>query len=457
MKSQTPYSLFSNADILRLIIPLLIEQLLFSLVGTADTFMVASLGEASISAVSLVDMLNNCIANIFFALATGGAVVASQAIGAKHILRARESAKQLLMVVFVVGMVVMLACETFLGGIIHLLYGDLAPDVHAATMTYSRITLLSLPSIAVYSGCSALFRSMNRAKTTMVISFASNLINIIGNAILIFGCRMGVAGAAWATLFSRVVAMGIIAYMITDQTQQIFVNIKKGYRFSGKQVKNILGIGIPGGIENGVFQFGRVIVLGLIASYGTREIAANAVANTIDYFGCIPGSAFSLAVVTVIGQAVGVGDSNQVKFYVWKMMKWAYSAHIIWNVLLFCATPALLNCFSEIDVETRKLALVLIIIHNGIGLVGWPLSFVFPNILRSVNDVRWPMFISIGSMVLVRVGISYAIAGPLHSGVVAVWIAMICDWIVRIAGFLLRYRSGIWITLSHCKPKTAKS
>ena len=199
------YTLFSNRDIFRLIIPLFFEQLLFILVGSADTLMVAGLGEASISAVSLVDMFNNCINSVIFALATGGAVVASQYLGAGNLVRARESAKQLIAVVLCSGLTVLLFGELFLNDIIRIFYRNLAEDVHTAVLSYFRITLLAIPLVAVYGGCAALFRVMNRTKTTMYLSLISNIVNVIGNALLIYHFRMGVAGAAYATLFARII------------------------------------------------------------------------------------------------------------------------------------------------------------------------------------------------------------------------------------------------------------
>ena len=445
------YTLFSNRDIYKLIIPLFFEQLLFILVGSADTLMVAGLGESSISAVSLVNMFNNCICSIIFALSTGGAVVVSQYLGAHNFTRANESAKQLLFVVLAIGLLFFVAGELFLNEIVKTFYGNLAPDVHKNVLSYFRIILITVPFVSVYSGCSALFRAMNKAKCTMYISMVSNIVNVIGNALFIYFFCMGVAGAALATLIARVLSMGIILLLINNKSRTVFVDFKKGYRISWQLVKKILLIGIPGGIENGVFQFGRVLVLGLIATYGTREIAANAIANTLDIFGCLFGNVFSLAVVTVVGRAVGAKDEGQIRYYVVKMMKWAYSAHILWNIVVIAFTPLILLCFTKIDVETRKLAWYLILIHNGIGMALWPTSFIFPNILRSMNDVKVIMCISVGSMLLVRVGCSYLIADLIHSGVLAVWIAMVFDWIVRSSGFYLRYKSGAWLKLSKIK------
>ena len=447
------FTLFSNQDILKLVIPLFFEHLLFILVGSADTLMVAGLGEASISAVSLVNMFNNCIFSIVFALATGGSVVVSQYLGARSFVRANESAKQLLIVTTIIGTLLMAAGELFLNEIVQLFYGNLAPDVHAGVVSYFRIILMTIPAVALYSGCSALFRAMNRTRVTMYISSIGNVVNVIGNALLIYVVKMGVAGAALATLISRIVSVTIILFLITDRNAMVFVDFKKGFRLSWMLVKKILRIAIPSGIENGVFQFGRVLVLGLIATYGTREIAANAVANTLDIFGCLCGSVFSIAVVPVIGRAVGAGDEEQIRYYVKKMMKWAYSAHALWSFMILSLTPLFLKCFSKIDVETRQLAFYLILIHNGLGMIMWPVSFVFPNILRSMNDVRVTMSISVVSMLVVRVGCSYLIAGWINSGVLAVWIAMFFDWIVRSSGFLLRYRSGAWLSKVRLKNK----
>jgi putative MATE family efflux protein len=449
------YTLFTDRDILRLVIPLFFEQLLFILVGSADTLMVAGLGEASISAVSLVNMFNNCISSIIFALSTGGAVVVSQFLGARNFTRANESAKQLIAIVLAAGLLLFAVGELFLEEIVQLIYGKLAPDVYKDVLSYFRIILITIPFVSVYGGCAALFRAMNRTKETMYISFISNVVNITGNALLIYWLCMGVSGAALATLIARIVAVVIILVLIMKKSGMISLDFRKGFRVSWNLVKKILYIGIPGGIENGVFQFGRVLVLGLIATYGTREIAANAVANTLDIFGCLCGNVFSLAVVTVIGRAVGAGDEGQVRFYVGKMMKWAYTAHISWNIIVLAFTPLMLLCFNKIDVETRQLAWYLILIHNGIGMLMWPISFVFPNVLRSMNDVKVTMCISVCSMLLVRVGSSYLIAGWINSGVLAVWIAMVFDWIVRSSGFYLRYKSGAWCSLMRMKKSKA--
>ena len=442
------FTLFSNLDLRRLIVPLLIEQTLFMTVGTADTIMVASLGEVSVSAVSLVNMFNGFIANILFALSTGGAVVASQSLGAGNQKRACASAKQLLALSFCITLCLLAICQLFHRQLLHVIYGELEADVLKDAITYFRITTCGYPLISMYGCCAALCRSMNRSKVTMYISTMSNCINITGNALLIYGFKMGVAGAAYATFFSRICQVCVILVVLTDKSQPIYLDFREKFRFSLDMAKRILFIGIPSGIEHGVFQLGRLLVVGLIAKYGTKEIAANAVANTVDYFGCIVGNSFGLAMITVIGQSVGAGIKAQVEYYVKKMMKWCYTFHVAWIAFLLCMLPLFLKLFHKVTPETLDLAFILILIHNGLGLFLWPVAFVFPNVLRAANDVRYTMVLSISSMFIVRIGLSYVMAPMFQSGVIAVWLAMIMDWVVRIIGFVWRYRSDAWVPKS---------
>lgn len=435
--------LFSDRDLWRLIIPLAIEQVLLCTVGAVDTMMVSSLGEECVSGVSLVDMVNNFIIHIFSAIATGGAVVASQYLGAKQEQTARDSAKQLIKTTAAVAIVCMIITETFQRFIIRGLFGELSDGVMASSMTYFRITALSFPIIAVHASCSALFRSMNKTNITLLSSLISNIVNVAGNALLIYVVKWGVAGAAIATVFARFCAMVMLLKLLTNKNNTIYITLRNWGHANWILVRKILAIGIPSGIENGVFQFGRLVVVGIIAGFGTTQIAANAVANNIDYFGCVVGSAFSLASITVIGQAVGFGDEEQIRYYVNKIMTMAYKAHIIWNIILFILTPFLLG-FYELSEETTRLAVWLIIIHNGFGMLLWPMSFVFPNVLRAMNDVRFTMFASIGSMIVWRLGFSYILGKTLAWGALGVWTAMVIDWCCRIICFTWRYKSNRW-------------
>ena len=442
--------LFTDKDLWRLVVPLALEQMLFCLVGSVDTMMISSLGEASVSGVSLVDMMNNFLINIFAAVSTGGAVVASQFLGAKDQKSARDSATQLIITTFLIATVIMILTELFKRQVIGFLFGSIDDDVMAASMAYCRVTALAFPMIAVNCCCAALMRSMSKTNLTLVSSAMSNVVNVIGNYLLIYVFRYGVVGAATATLCARFASMMFLLHFLANGRNPIYITRHGWMRLNGRLVHKILYIGIPSGIENGVFQFGRLVVVGVIAKFGTSQMTANAVANNLDYFGCMVGSAFCLACITVIGQSVGTGSEEQVRFYVRKIMTMAYKAHFVWNVLLFIVTPFWLNYYHT-SLETRQMAFWLVMIHNGFGLILWPLAFVFPNVLRAANDVKFTMVASIGSMVIWRICFSHVLGIGLGWGAYGVWTAMIIDWICRIICFTVRYHRGKWVELANLR------
>lgn len=444
MSPQEPQRIFSNLYLTRLIVPLIIEQLLSCMVGMVDTMMISSLGEAAISGVSLVDMFSILIINLFSALATGGAVVASQHLGAKRPREAQSSTKQLLLVVFAVSLLVMVVAQAFNRQLIQLCFGSIDADVMTASQTYFRITALAFPGIALFNGCAALFRAMGNSKLSMFGSLLCNVLNIAGNALLIYGLDMGVAGAAWATTFSRYAAMLLMLYLLSDRRQALFISWRDGFRPHWATIRKILSIGIPNGIENSFFQLGRVLVLRVITLFGTTQIAAVAVAGNLGFMSCITGGGFCLAMITVAGQCVGNGNVEQLYHYVRKMMRMAYIVHLLWGILVLAAVPMVLK-FYALSPETMRLALILVLIHNIFSLFMWPAAFVFPNALRAANDVTYTMAASVCSMLIMRIGFSYFLGYGLGWGAIGVWIAMLLDWVCRISCFYYRYRSGAWL------------
>lgn len=443
MTEKVDSPLFTDVQLKKLIVPMIIEQTLLITVGMIDTVMISAVGEAQVSGVSLVDMINNLIICIFAALATGGTVVVSQFIGARKPGEARRAAAQLLVLTGLIAVVVMGACLALNGSIISLFFGKIEPNVRTACETYFGITALSFPFLAVYNCCAALFRAIGNSKVSMYASLFSNVLNAIGNAILIYGCDLGVAGAAAATTFSRFAAMVLMMVLLTNKTHEVYIDFRAKFRFDWAMIRKILFIGVPSSVENSIFELGRILVVGIISGFGTAQIAANAVANTMDSMGVIIGKAMGLAILTVVGQCVGTGDYNVVKFYIKKCMKLTYLLHIAWNALLFATLPLTIRLF-HLSPETQKLALLLIVIHNGCGMVIWPMSFAFPNALRAANDARFTMAVSMTSMIVCRIGMSLVLADYFAMGAVGVWIAMVIDWIARSTCFWLRYRSGKW-------------
>lgn len=438
--------LFTQKELLRLVVPLLVEQLLAVTVGMADTMMVSRCGEAAISGVSLVDMINQLIIVLFAALATGGAVVVSQYLGAKEQRNADDSAGQLVLLSGVLGFGVGALCFLLAEPMIRLCYGSIEPDVLEAGVRYLKITALSYPFLALYNAGAALFRSMGNSKISMQISILMNVINVVGNAICIFGLGMGVEGVAWPSVLSRVTAAVLILAKCYQKGNELAV--PRTTRLDGKIAKRILSIGIPSAFENSLFQAGRILVVSMISTFGTVQIAANAVANNLDGMGCIPGQAIGLAMITVVGRCVGAGDNKQASYYTRKLVLWAYLAMGVFNGSILIFLKPLVGIY-ELSGETMQLAILLVRIHAGCGLFLWPLSFVLPNALRAANDVRFTMVVAILSMAVWRLGFSYLLCIRLGWGAVGVWIAMVIDWVCRVICFVTRFCSGVWKTKYH--------
>lgn len=438
--------LFTNKQLVRLIIPLVIEQALAVLVGMCDGVMVSSVGEAAISGVSLVDMINNVVLTLFAALATGGAVVTSQFLGARQRENARKSVGQLVLMSGSFGLAAAAVCFGFAGAMMGLFFGKIEPGVRDAGVLYLRITALSFPFIALYNAGAAMFRSVGNSRVSMKVSVLMNVINVGGNALCIYGLHMGVAGVAIPTLVSRMVAAMCILYLAGRPGQELRLELRDVFRVRSRMMGHILHIGIPSAFENSIFQLGRVVVVSMIALFPTYQTSANAVANNLDGLGILIGQAIGLAMVTVVGQCIGAGDTDQAVKYMKKLMLWCCIAQGASNVLLIAFLPQLVGLYGSLSPEARELSGLLVLIHAGCAIVLWPAAFVLPNALRSANDVRFTMLVSIGSMAFFRVFASWILCVQLGLGALGVWIAMVADWICRVSFFLGRTISGKWKT-----------
>ena len=436
--------MFSKQALRRLIIPLIIEQFLSVMVGMADIMMVSAAGETAVSSVALVDLINVLIINVFSALATGGAVVCAQSIGAQELDRANRAANQLMYIVTAAALVIMALVLLLHRWLLGLLFGQVEPAVMEGAVTYFVISAWSYPFIALYNGCAALLRAMGNSRASMYVSALMNVLNVIGNAVLVYGFHMGVAGVALPSLFSRAVAAAVMLALLHSGRGLVRIHGLLRFRFEPPTMAKILRIGIPNGLENSFFQLGRVVLVSLISTFGTAQTAANAVANNIDNFGVIPGQALGLALITVVGQCVGAQEWEQVRFYTKKLVKFTYLCTWGLNAVLLLGLPLILSLYS-LTPETHWYAAVLIWIHNGCAMLFWPLAFTMPDALRAADDVRVPMAVSIVSMVTVRVGGSYLLGLHFGLGAIGVWIAMVGDWIVRVICFVLRARKKLWL------------
>lgn len=429
--------------LLSLIVPLVIEQLLSVLVGMADSIMIASVGEAAVSGVSLVDQIMVLLINMFAALATGGVVVAGQYLGQKKQEQACRSATQLVWFITICAIVITLMVYAGKCVILHGIFGKIKPDVMHHANIYLLIVTASIPFMALYNGGAAIFRAMGNSRIPMQVSIIMNIINIGGNAILIYGFHRGTEGVAIPTLVSRMAAAVIIITLLCNQELTLHIEKTFRYRVDWNLVKKILSIGVPNGLENSMFQLGKILVLSLISTFGTYAIAANAVSNAIALFQILPGMAISFAVTTVISRCVGAGDYEQVKYYNKKLLIITYVSMAATVGFIFLILPFILRAYnlSDLTAETTR---QIIHFHGISAVLIWPLAFTLPGTFRASGDAKTCMIISITSMWIFRIAFSYILGKYLGMGVFGVWVAMVIDWVFRTICFIIRYFRGNW-------------
>ena len=435
--------LYTNRDLKKLIIPLVFEQLLTILVGMIDVVMIAVVGEAAVSGVSLVDTVNILIINVTAALATGGAVVAGHFLGQKDPENASRSAWQLLLFATLLSLIITVFLLCFHKPLLSLMFGKVEKEVMDSAVTYLIITAISICPLAIYNSCAALFRAMNDSGTTMMIAIIMNLINLLGNAVLIYGAKIGVAGAAIATTLSRIVAAVIIMILMFRPKKTINFCGQITIRLNFGLIKKILYIGIPNGLENSLFQLGKILLLSLISTLGTYAIAANAVCNTLASFNVLPGQAINLALLSVASLCVGAGDYEQTRYYTKKLMRIATLFTAMLSIVIVLFAPMIMKMY-QLSPKTTELAVSVIRWHAVMAVFLWMPSFTLPNTLRAAGDVVWTMIIAIASMWIFRIGCAYLIARYTNLGLLGVWMAMTVDWLFRAICYEVRYHGHKW-------------
>ena len=435
--------LFTRKELIRLIWPLIIEQALAITVGLADSMMVASVGEEAVSGVSLVDMISTLLINVFAALATGGAVVTSQFIGARDLRRARHSTDQLVLVTAALSLVITGLVLGFRTPLLRRLFGRVEQGVMDNCLTYIMITAPSYPFIALYNSAAAVFRAQGNSKLSMKVSLLMNGINLGGNAILIYLVGMGVAGVAIPTLVSRMVAAVVMLVLLRRKNNPIHLSPLRKVRPELPLIRRILAIGIPNAVENGMFQFGRIIVVGLISGFGTAQITANAMSNNISALQILMGQAMSLAIVTVVGRCVGAQDLRQARGYALKLVGVGEILVAIPSVLVYLLLPVFIRLYGASEATAGYIRQIITLTSIGTPLF-WALSFILPGALRAANDVRYTSIVAVFSMWVFRVGFSYVLGIRMNWGVLGVWTAMVLDWVVRVLFYAPRFLSGGW-------------
>ena len=437
--------MFSNKDLRNLILPLFFEQLLMALVGIADVFVIGFVGEAAVSGVSLVNSFNTIFLNLFTALASGGAVVISQYIGRGEHKQAGAAASQLVTASVLLSAVITIFVLATNEHLMRLMFGRVDADVMEACVTYLRISAYSYPALAIYNAGAALYRSFGKTKTTMNLSLAANVINVVGNCIGVFGLHAGVVGVAVPSLISRVFSAVVITYLCFSDKNPVRYWKEWLFRIDGGLQKTILRIAVPNGVESGIFQLVKVALSSVVALFGTYQIAANGVAQTFWSLAALVCVAMGPVFITVIGQCMGAGDTKQAEYYFKKLMKISVGFAILWNALIFAATPIVMQ-FYALENETKHLIVILVLIHNIFNAVAFPFADPLGKGLRATGDVKFTMNISLFTTIGVRLIFSLLFGIVLNLGVIGIALAMCLDWSVRGILFWIRFRKGKWKT-----------
>nr|WP_296881286.1 MATE family efflux transporter [uncultured Methanobrevibacter sp.] len=435
--------IYSNRALLALFIPLLIEYALEFFVGLADSIMVASLGEAAISGVSLVDFLVQLLIFSFSALATGGAVVAGQYLGDKQIENAQNSATQLVWFSTILSTVLMILVIILRQFLIGILFGQIDAEVWHNADVYLYIVALSIPFLAIYNVGAAIFRTTNNTRLPMRILLICDVLNVIGNAICIYYLGWDVKGVAIPTVISRFLAAILIMHFAVDENYKLHIKKTFKHKFDFYILRKVLNVGIPYGVENGLFQLGRVLVLSIVSTFGTMAIAANSVGYAIGIFSVLPGFAINLGLTAIISNCVGANDYEQARYYNKKCLIIVIISHIVINLIIFAGLPLILGIYN-LSAQTAAMATEMIIWHGIFAIIIWPFSFTIPATFRGAGDSKSVMYISLIVMFACRIGLSYVIAEWMGIGVFGTWIAMFIDWYVRAGIYIYRYFSNKW-------------
>ena len=436
--------LFSNRALLLLILPIIAEQFLNALMGMADSMMVSNVGAAALSGVSLVDSVNNLVIQAFSALATGAVIICSTYIGQKDLVKARASASQVVLVSALLSGAVTLVCLVFRTEILRLVFGQIEEDVMAAASVYFTLTILSYPGIALSAAGSALFRAQSETRLPLNISILSNLLNIAGNAFLIFVLHMGVYGAALATFASRTFSAVVLLLLLRRKDRMLYVRDYIRIRPNRSMIGKILSMGIPNGIENSMFQFGKLAIQSSVAILGTTAIAAQAMTNIFENVNGVAGIGVGIGLMTVTGQCLGAGRKKEAVYYVKKLVGWSYIA-ILSSCLLTYAIGGPVTKLAGMEAESAKLCLYMLGWITIVKPIFWPLSFTIPYGLRAAGDVRFSMLVSTATMWLCRVTLATFLIRVAGMGAMGVWVGMFADWAIRAVIFSVRYARGRWI------------
>ena len=436
--------MFSNRMICALLVPVVLEQLLNSIMGTADTMMVSNVGSAAISAVSLVDSINILVIQAFSALAAGGAIVCAQYIGQQNHKKANESARQVLFIITAISVAVSLLCLVFQRPLLRLIFGSVEAEVMRNSRIYFFFTALSFPFIAAYDAAASIFRAQDNTRGPMLISMISNVMNIVGNAIMIWGFHLGVEGAALSTLVSRIFCAVVVLLQLRRDRQPIVVRDYYKIRPDWWMIRRILGLGIPSGVENSMFQLGKLAIQSTVSTLGTVPIAAQAMTNILENLNGIAAIGVGVGLMTIVGQCLGAGRKDEAIYYIRKLC-------VIAEVILICSCLLVfllvrpITILGGMEAESAKMCIHMISWITVVKPLVWTMAFIPGYGLRAAGDVKFSMITSCVTMWSCRFCLCVLLIRVFGFGPMGVWIGMFADWTLRGIIFSLRFHSRKWL------------
>jgi putative MATE family efflux protein len=412
--------------------------------GMVDTMMVSTVGSEAISAVALVDSFNNLVIQVFSAMATGASIICSQYIGSKDYKHANKAARQVVLTVLVLSMTLLAVCLIGRERLLRFIFGQVEDGVMAGCLVYFLITVLSYPFLALFNAGAAFFRAGGNSRFPMKVSVISNIINIVGNAIFIYGFKWNVAGAALSTLISRAFCTVVIFYYLRKPKQTIVVKEYFKIRPDMSLIYKILAIGIPSGVENGMFQFGKLAIQSTVSTMGTVAIAAQAMTNIMENVNGVFGIGVGIGLMTVVGQCIGAGRTEEAKYYIVKLTKIAWVG-ILASCLFVCAITKPVTYLAGMETAAANMCFEMVKAITVVKPLVWVGSFIIAYGLRAAGDVKFSMIVSTLTMWFCRVALCIFLVKVYHFGPMAVWIGMFADWTIRAVIFAIRFLSGRWL------------
>ncbi|MDD2534491.1 MAG: MATE family efflux transporter [Eubacteriales bacterium] len=445
-----------SLSITRMSLPILVEQFFIVLMGVVSTMLVGNLGRNAVSAVGNIDVINNVMISIFAALSIGGTVVVAQYTGRDDTKSASIASAQAVMASVILSVFVTVLIYLNQHGLVELLYGKAEPEVIQNSLDYLRIVVWSYPPLALATTMFGLLRGHGNMRAPMAITIIMNLANIAISSVLIYGFAMqfgpvnikidgqGVVGAATGLTLARL--LGFVMVLIIMSRSELAFSFKPQHfwRVEKDMLNRILTLGVPAGFEQLMFNGGKLIVQLFIVQLGTVALAANAISNSLASMATMPTVAMSTALTTIIGQAIGRKDKASAKRILSFSIPFYSASLLVMSAVILPFIRPVVGLFTQ-DPETVHETVKIMTFYLIAQPLLWPPSFAFPAGFRGTGDVRYQLYVTMGSMWILRVGLGAVLTMVFKLGVIGVWIAMITDWTMRAILFSLRMKSGKWL------------